>query len=160
MGQRVGNVKTCWGGKEQMMRLAKKGELPPRIKLLAYYMVQERTILMSDCPKLLEVDRAKEAQLLWKRLQRDEYQLVRSLYKQFLRRLRDPVVIKGLPKYGTEACDMQMAEALSSIPVTAPGRRGTFATKASRKLRDPRRVSSRSKVIAKRKRGAAAIGGG
>merc|ERR1712125_246429 len=74
VGQKIGNSKTS--NKEELMQLTAEGDIPNRLKLMAFFCRQPRTIPLkakSRCT-LLEIDETKEDELLGRKLQGYEFE--------------------------------------------------------------------------------------
>merc|ERR1712151_1461307 len=64
---------------------------------------------------LLEIDTAKEDELLGRKLQGFEFDTVHKMYLSFARRLRSRKLWATLPQYGTGISDLQAVDALEPI---------------------------------------------
>lgn len=120
VGQKIGNSKTS--SKEELLRLASEGDVPNRLKLLAYFCLQPRGARLRGDPRhtLLKVDRAKEDELLQKKVSGAEFETVRALYLRFVRRLRSESVWASLPDYSSGISDLTAVEALEPIRAPVP----------------------------------------
>merc|ERR1711972_298056 len=116
VGQKIGNSKTS--SKEDLMKHIAEGDIPNRLKLLAFFCRQPCNVLLkakSHCT-LLEIDYAKEDELLSKRLQGHEFEMAREMYLSFVQRLRRRKVWAALPTYvGTGISDLQVVDELEQI---------------------------------------------
>jgi len=115
VGQKIGNSKTS--SKDQLLQLVDEGDIPNRLKLLAFFCRQPRVVPLKpkvNC-KLLEIDVLKENELLERKLKRSEVASVHKAYQSFACRLRAPKVWASLPQYGTGISDLHAADALESI---------------------------------------------
>lgn len=115
VGQKIGNSKTS--NKDELLELAALGDIPNRLKLLAFFCRQPRDVVLKDKldRKLLEIDVVKEKELLERKLENDEISLVHKVYLSFVRRLRSPKLWSSLPRYGTGIGDLHLADALEPI---------------------------------------------
>merc|ERR1712029_1240258 len=76
VGQKIGNSKTS--SKEELLRLIAEGDIPNRLKLFAFFCRQPRIVPLkskSACT-LLEIDVAKEDELLSRKLQQTEIESI------------------------------------------------------------------------------------
>jgi len=119
VGQKIGNAKTST--KQELLTLASQGDIPNRLKLLAYFCRQPRGVTLRGSPpgRLLEIDTAKEDELLRRKVSEEELQRVHGLYLRFARRLRAPRVWRSLPDYGSGISDLTAVDALEPIRATA-----------------------------------------
>jgi hypothetical protein len=151
-GQKIGNEKTS--NRKELLHLASTGDIPVRLKLLAYFMLQKWSRAsvekVQQVPQLLQCNQALEEKLLRKYINKMQFKKIRALYLSFSRRLYEPQVSKMIPDYGTGANDLEIAQVLSTIPATKwCGHGRTAVRKLSRRLSGPRHVSSSFKVIAR-----------
>lgn len=115
VGQKIGNSKTS--SKEELLQLSSEGDIPNRLKLLAYFCRQPRTVPLkakSSC-KLLEIDVAKEDELLGRKLLAPEFDLVHKVYLCFADRLSSKKLWATLPQYGSGIGDLGLVDHLEPI---------------------------------------------
>lgn len=131
VGQKIGNSKTS--SKEQLLHDVSDGDIPNRLKLLAYFCRQPRCVpLKTSKPKhtLLAIDEVKEEELLSRKIQPSEFDLAHKVYLSFARRLRSRKLWATLPRYGTGIGDLALVDHLEVIratPVRAtPSKRRTW----------------------------------
>merc|ERR1711972_733129 len=116
VGQKIGNSKTS--SKEDLMKHIAEGDIPNRLKLLAFFCRQPCNVLLKakSHGTLLEIDYAKEDELLGKRLQGHEFEMAREMYLSFVQRLRGRKLWATLPTYvGTGISDLRVVDELEQI---------------------------------------------
>lgn len=141
MGQEIGNSKTS--SKQQNLQLAAEGDIPNRLKLLAFFCRQPRVVPLKakNSSKLLEIDAAKEDELLWSSISKVEFDLIRSLYLSFVRQLRSSKVWATLPDYNSGISDLTAVDALE--PIRATAKRTRLPKRDSNRLPDSSRPAKR-----------------